>query len=97
MCLHEPLLSREGLSWISSVHGQSLLQSINDSIEISSDLGRRKCILDFSLRDDGWFFKFNEKSVPSCLPEDVIDLIKQDGLAISCKPKKDAFSITVEW
>lgn len=97
MCLHEPLLSREGLSWISSVHGQSLLQAINDSIEISSDLGRRKCILDFSLRDDGWFFKFNEKSVPSCLPEDVIDLIKQDGLAISCKPKKDAFSITVEW
>lgn len=97
ICLHAPLLSRSGLSWISSGHGQSLLQCINDSIEISSDLGRRKCTLDFSLRDDGWFFKFKERFIPSCSPDDVVDLIKQDGLKINSNPKKDAFSITVEW
>ncbi len=97
MCLHDPLLSGPGLSWISSGRGQSLLQFINESIEISSDHGQKKCVLEFSLRDDGWFFKFKERFIPSCLPENVVDLIKQDGFEINSKPKKDAFSITVEW
>jgi hypothetical protein len=98
--LNDPLLSVDGLSWLSGKYGQQLMASIFDFLRIETDKGKRSAILKFEMFNaEGWFFvDARGMDVYSCVPDEIPMLIESDGFAlVDTTSTKSKYTITVSW
>jgi len=97
--LQEPLFSCQGLVWLSTEYGQQLVESIFSTLQNVSEKGASKAILIFEKNKEGWhFINHRMQRIPSCLPEDISQILSLANYEISdTKTYPAKFSIHVVW
>ena len=95
----EPLFSCQGLVWLSTEYGQQLVESVFSTLQNVSEKGGSKATLIFEKNKEGWhFINHRMQRIPSCLPEDIIQILSLANYEISdTKSSLAKFSIHVVW
>lgn len=99
------IFSCGGLAWLSSRHGQKLLDSIFGSLEQAAKKARSKLMLRFSTNSfennvwSDWYFEEDGIGfIPSCNPNDLIEIIERRGFTIvETQLADDICMISVSW
>jgi hypothetical protein len=96
--MNKPLVSAEGLAWLSSYRGQSLIELIFESLSSAAEQGKSIYKLDFSLSKDGWYFLYSGRKIYCCIPVELVGIIEQQSFTIDSTASTDeSFSIKVSW
>ncbi len=98
--LNDPLLSVDGLCWLSGKYGQQLMASIFDTLRIETEKGRHSAVLKFEMFNaEGWFFvDARGMDVYSCIPDEIPILFESDGFSlVDTTSTKKKYTITLSW
>lgn len=96
--MNSPLLSDAGLAWLSSYRGQSLIESIFESLSSAAEMGKTFLKLDFTLTKEGWSFVNGRKNVFCCMPDELVEIIARENFTIDdTKSTQKSYSIKVSW
>lgn len=96
--MNQPLLSGEGLAWLSSYRGQVLIEAMFEALSDAADQGKSKIKLDFTLTIDGWYFLSDGRKLFCCIPDELVGIIERQGFIIDNTSSTDeSYSIQVSW
>lgn len=95
----QQLFCNEGIFWLSKINGQYLINQIFDALGNAAAKGRSKYTIFFKLQEHVWYFQREKgKNVFSCIPDDLIEIIRRQGFKIydTCATEH-SYRIKVGW
>ena len=96
--MNDPLLSVEGLAWLSTYRGQNLIEEIFDSLSSAAEMGKTNLRLDFSLTNDGWSFVVGSRKIFCCMPDELVEIIARENFTIDdTTSTQKSYVIKVSW
>jgi hypothetical protein len=96
--MNAPLLSAEGLAWLSSYRGQSLIELVFETLSEAAEQGMSSIKLDFSLTNDGWNFLYKGRKIYCCMPDELVGIIELQNFTIDdSSSKSNSYFIKVSW
>ena len=96
--MNKPLLSADGLAWLSSYRGQSLIEEVFEALSSAASNGKATHMLEFSLVKDGWIFVSSSRKIYSCQPNQLAEIIQREGFTVQSETATlENYSIKVSW
>jgi hypothetical protein len=96
--LSQPLMSPEGLNWMASNFRRQLVITVIHTLNHHADQGRFPSELELSFLSDIWFVRDHLGIMrPSCLPDDLVYLLKSQGYSVTSSGRsKRSRTLTVK-
>lgn len=96
--MNNPLLSADGLAWLSSYRGQNLIEEVFEALSSAASNGKSTLKLEFSSVKDGWFFVSSSRKIYSCQPSQLGEIIQREGFTIQSETATlKNYAIKVSW
>lgn len=96
--MNDPILSDNGLAWLSGYRGQNLIEEIFNTLSYAADLGKTSLKLNFSLTKDGWVFLALHRKLYCCMPDELVDIISREDFIIDdTTSSQKSYSIHISW
>ena len=96
--MNKPLLSADGLAWLSSYRGQNLIEEVFEALSSAASNGKSTHKLEFSSVKDGWLFVTSSRKIYSCQPNQLAEIIQREGFTVQSETATlKNYSIKVSW
>lgn len=96
--MNKPLLSADGLAWLSSFRGQNLIEKVFEALSDAASNGKTTHKLEFSSIKEGWFFVSSSRKIYSCQPDQLAEIIQREGFTVQNETATlNRYSIKVNW